>query len=50
MNPLKVCKYKYESDNSVPFVILTRVVLCSLFFGNEVLLESVSWTLGEVLI
>ena len=31
-------------------VMLTRVVLCSLFFVTAALLESVSWTLGEVLI
>ena len=47
----KVCKYKCESDNSVPFVMLTRVFFMQSILGfTAVLLESVSWTLGEVLI
>ena len=46
----KVCKYRYESDNSVPFVMLTRVVHTVYSWVTAVLLESVSWTLGEVLI
>ena len=41
----KVCKYNCDSDNSVPFVMLTRVFVCCCFFCFFVVvfLQSVRW-------